>query len=62
MMTDEFVAEINRAVPRAKPPCPKCRGTGHYYDPPEPEQRRQVAAGTREFTVGRTCECIRAEG
>lgn len=57
-LDERAATELNSAIPHPKPPCPKCKGTGHYYDPPEAQQRREIAEGRREFTVGRTCTCI----
>lgn len=57
-LTERAAGHLNAALPRAKPPCPRCRGTGHYYDPPEAVQRREAAEGRRAYTCGRTCECI----
>lgn len=59
LRTEAGAKALNAAVPRAKPKCKVCNGTGHYYVPSLIQQNAEVKAGTREFTVGRTCECIR---
>lgn len=57
LATQRGADRLNAVLPRPKRSCPKCGGTGHYYDPPEQVQREQIEAGTREFTVGRVCTC-----
>lgn len=52
------VDRANESVPKAKPPCPRCRGKGSYHEPPLEEQRRQLAEGARKITTMKVCTCI----